>query len=225
MDGDRRIVDAHCNSCMQETRHFVLESKDQCFRKCDEQGNCVLEENLRWLFLECCGCQEICLSRLYSSSAEPEPQVDYFPPIASRAMPKWMTRSLPMLFYSDGMYYFLLREIYSSISAGSFRLTVLGARAVLEAVFNDKVGDIDGFGKKLKEMQQRGFVSQQEADFLDAALDAGHAVMHRGFVPKAEDANKVMDIVEHLMESVYSLQIAGKKLRDVVPPRKIPDKK
>jgi len=96
----------------------------------------------------------------------------------------------------------------------------MGARAVVDMVILNKIGDAGSFQHKLQEMQERGFVARQSREFLAAALEAGSAAAHRGFEPKEEELAHVMDIVENLLQAVYVLQDAAAELRKATPPRR-----
>lgn len=68
-------------------------------------------------------------------------------------------------------------------------------------------------------LQQKGFLSIIQKDILLAALETGHAVTHRGFYPKKDTVEQVMDVVENLLQH-YALEEVMKDLRKVTPLRK-----
>jgi hypothetical protein len=110
-------------------------------------------------------------------------------------------------------------EIYTALAADSRRLATMGARTIIDMVLVDKVGDIGTFGKKLEELEKSGFIARQGREYLAAALDTGNAAAHRGHKPTAEQLNHVMDIVEHVLQSVYVLEDAAAELRKTTPPK------
>ena len=95
----------------------------------------------------------------------------------------------------------------------------MGARTVVDLVILDKVGDVGSFGEKLAALENQGYVGRRNREFVSAALEAGSAAAHRGVAPDIADLNRVMDIVESLLESVYVLKDAADQLRQVTPPR------
>jgi len=113
----------------------------------------------------------------------------------------------------------LMEEVYTALQANSKRLALMGARALVDDFMNDKVGDIGGFNQKLEELEKQGLISKANRCFLDAALEAGHAVIHRGFNPKKETVEQVMDIVENLLQT-YVLDEAADDLKKSTPERK-----
>jgi len=84
----------------------------------------------------------------------------------------------------------------------------------------DKVGDAGTFAQKLAQLEDAGFVGRRDRKFLDAALDAGSAAAHRGYQPKKEHLDHVMDIVENLLQAVYILEEAADELKESTPARK-----
>jgi chloramphenicol 3-O-phosphotransferase len=96
----------------------------------------------------------------------------------------------------------------------------MGIRALLEQVMIMQVGDIGGFDKKLDAFQERGFISSIQRHAMRATLDVGDAAVHRAFVPKFEDLNTCLDIVEGVMSVIYSHREEAERISAAVPPRK-----
>lgn len=113
----------------------------------------------------------------------------------------------------------LLAEIYNSLDADTSALPLMGARALLDMVFVDKIGDVRSFPEKLKKLESQGFISQRNREILDAALDAGSAAAHRGYAPKRADVHAVMDIVENLLQAIYVLDKAAVEIKKSTPAR------
>ena len=96
---------------------------------------------------------------------------------------------------------------------------MMGARALIDMVMVDQVGDSGSFGQNLKQLHDGGFVSVRNREFLDAAFDAGSAAAHRGHTPDVYEVNAVMDIVENLLHSFYVLPRMAQNLKAITPPR------
>lgn len=164
--------------------------------------------------LQCCGCDDVCVRRQRHDDApeDSEPQVYFYPPRLSRRRPKWFS-ALPLDLVA------LLDEVYSALAADSRRLALMGARAVIDMVLVEKVGDKGTFPDKLDALESRGFIEAGNRDQLAAAIDAGHAAAHRGYEPSADDIGHVLDIVESLLQSAYVLDDAARGLRQHTPRR------
>lgn len=114
----------------------------------------------------------------------------------------------------------LLDEVYGALSANMRALPSMGLRAVIDTLCVDLVGDIGGFGEKLKRLQDKGHIGDRERAILEIAVDVGSASAHRGHNPSKEDLNILLDIVEHLLRGIYVLHPASEKLKAATPPRK-----
>ena len=163
--------------------------------------------------LECCGCEVVCLRHTHVWSEDPEPEITYYPPPVSRAMPQWRHK-LPAKLNS------LVGEIYTALHADSRRLALMGARTAIDIVLLEKVGDRGSFEQKLVALEKQGFVGQRSRQILEAALDAGSAAAHRGYLPEKEHLASVMDIVENILQAVYVLEGAAAELRKTTPRRR-----
>ena len=203
----------HCNECRRKTDHRLLKTikGDSGSELIDEEGSSIWWETTFDL-LQCCGCREAVLRRTYEFSEWDYADVRYFPPRVSRHPPKWVY-DLP------GDLRLLLEEVYRALDANNHQLPMMGARTLVDMVIVEKVGDVGGFAKKLKELEKAGFVSSKHREVLEAALDAGSAAAHRGYAATPDVVNIVMDIVENLLQAVYVLQGAAQKLRKSTPPR------
>lgn len=207
--GDQEITKAFCNHCKQRTKHFVVAS---CLKR-DEvpEDNTIYWED-RYDMLECCGCGTASLKHQSLFSEEPEIEINYYPPRIARSLPRWRW-TLPQQIGG------ILNEVYAALQADCRTLALMGARAIMDLVIIDKVGDVGTFAQKLEELERQGFVGTQNRLFLAAALDAGNAATHRGYTPESEDINHVMDIIENLLQAVYALERAAQRLKRSTPPR------
>jgi len=213
--GDKRKANTlervHCNQCRSKTQHRrVATAKDEGSDWSEHVGD--ISWRTTFEMLQCCGCGEAVLRRTHEWSEDPDPDVRYFPPPVSRHAPKWSWR-LPAQQKA------VLAEVYRSLDADNRSLPIMGARTLVDLLMMEKVGDIGSFKHKLKELHVGGFVSTQNAEVLEAALDAGNAAAHRGHAPSAPDVNAVMDIVENLLQAVYVLPGTAQKLKKSTPPR------
>jgi len=83
----------------------------------------------------------------------------------------------------------------------------------------NKVGDCGSFNQNLDAMEKQNYISRNNKEYLATALDAGSAAIHRGHRPDEDDLNRVMDIVENFLHSIYVLGGHAKQLKANTPPR------
>jgi Domain of unknown function (DUF4145) len=204
-----------CNECHKDTLHDLLkEVSDTIESDVDIGGGelyTVWEETTNQMF-ECRGCKSVVLRRTSNYSEYDANEVRYFPPPIARLKPKWFDE-LP----SDLQK--LLSEIYRSLDADTRALPMMGARAVLDRVIVDTIGDAGSFEQKLKKLEEERHISAKGREILDAALDAGNAAAHRGYAPTVKHVHSVMDIVENLVHSTYVLEGVAKEIKKDTPPR------
>lgn len=209
-----RIEIVHCNSCGAETRHSVIAERIQHGSETiDEELGIDISWRTRWTMLECCGCEEVCLRRAFwfsESALYGEEKLQFFPPPTARRPPRWFDQ----LGQEEQQ---LLEEVYVAVQADSRRLSMMGARAVVDIVMN-REGDQGDFGSGLNALEVRGLIGARQREVLKAALDVGHAAAHRGHRPSREDVETVIDIVEHLLQAEL-LGPAAADLRTRTPPR------
>jgi len=209
---ENSIIKIHCNTCGRETKHSLLTSRMTPDEEFIENYGPIHWED-KYEMLECCGCESVMMRHTNWFSETNEVTIDLFPPAVSRRIPKWKNK-LPRSIVG------LLDEIYTTLHSDGRRLAIMGTRAIIDMVILDKVGDIGTFREKLKALEDQGFIGAKNRKFLAAALEAGHAAVHRGHIPKQEEVSNVMDIVENLLEAVYVLEEAAEKLTKTTPPRK-----
>lgn len=191
---------AHCSNCGSETNHFRIAARSHTVSEpSDDQYEVSWTTNYN--MLECCGCGSAHLERLFWCSEwdHGDYEKHRFPPELSRRPPKWhgqLTEEEKSLF----------QEVYTALHADSRRLAVMGTRALLDIFMTRQVGDIGGFEAKLNALEKKGRISSNDKSTLQAALDAGHAVTHRGHCPSVQEVNYVIDIIENCSRAMCLLQ-------------------
>lgn len=113
----------------------------------------------------------------------------------------------------------LLNEIYVAVQNNLRNLALMGVRSLLEKIMIAKVGDKGSFFNNLEAFSAQGFVSQKQKENLSIILEAGHAAIHRKFNPIKNEIITVLDITEHIIESVYLHQSKIDQLKKRVPQR------
>ena len=95
-----------------------------------------------------------------------------------------------------------LKEIYSAVQNDSRRLAVMGIRSLLETVMIEKVGDSGSIGTNVKNFIAEGYIAQKNEETFRLQVEAGHAGMHRNYVPTKEELDVLLNITESLIETV-----------------------
>lgn len=98
----------------------------------------------------------------------------------------------------------LLREVKDADAHGYKRLAAMGIRAVIDR-WGDLVAgqDLGTFAKKLSVLVAKKAISEWQRGHLDAIVELGHAAMHRGHEPSAEDVATSLGILERALIAHY----------------------
>jgi hypothetical protein len=208
-------IKAHCNTCGGDRNHDVLHTEQTRWDN-DEQG---IYGSDQYATLKCCGCDGIKLRHMSHFSEDDEPKVYYFPPAIFRQIPEWFTWLSIELKREDEFVEELLNEIYVALQNNLPRLATMGVRALLEQIMISKVSDQGSFSKNLTKFEELGHVSKFQRERLATILDAGHAAIHRAYAPEVRDVVTLLDITEHIVESVFLHESKIEELKKKVPVR------
>jgi Domain of unknown function (DUF4145) len=201
--------------CAGERNHVVLHSVHTEWgdKRTNEYGSDSYET------LQCAGCDSIKLRHTEIFSGHPHKTVTYFPAATFRRHPEWFVDLMLELPANDNYTLELLNEIYVAMQHNLLRVAAMGVRALLESIMIYKVGDQGSFKKNIAQFEAQGFVSKIQGSRLSSILDAGSATVHRNYSPAREDVVTLIDIAEHVIESVFIHEIKVHALNSRVPKR------
>jgi Domain of unknown function (DUF4145) len=211
----KNTTKAHCNSCGKYRNHEILHSELTSWADSDYD----VSGNDSYETLKCCGCELIKLRHTSWNSEERESSVYYFPPEIFRRNPDWFSDLWRELNGEHEFVEDLLKEIYIALQNNLPSLATMGIRALLEQIMISKSGDHGTFAKNIAEFERLGHVSKLQRERLEAILEAGHAAIHRAYKPKIKDVITLLDITEHIVESVFLHEAQIEALKKRVPAR------
>ena len=206
---------AHCNTCGGDRNHEVLHKASSSWES--EDG--YVSGGNSYETIQCRGCDRIHLRHTSWFSEDDEPNITYFPPPILRKPPEWFDGlwidiGAEYKFISD-----LLQEVYIATQNDLPRLAAMGVRALLEQIMISRVGDLGSFQAHLKAFESQGFVTANQRRQLEAILEAGHAAAHRAYKPGSTSLLTLLDLTEHIIESVFLHEDRIAHLRQRVPRR------
>lgn len=156
----KELTRLFCNQCHGETLHDKLkEVQNHITYDSRFDDDPTWEETINQLF-ECRGCRSITLRYEYRYSEYDDGEVRFFPPRVSRIKPRWFRMIPPDLQK-------LMSEIYSSLDANNLALPMMGARAVLDLVIVDIIGDAGSFAAKLEKLHKEQHITAAERTILE----------------------------------------------------------
>jgi hypothetical protein len=206
---------AHCNQCGGERNHETLHSETTRWN--DETH--PISGSDTYETLKCSGCENIKLRHTSWFSEDDKPTVHYFPPAIFRRNPEWFSDLWLDMPDDDSFVESLLKEIYIALQNNQPCLAAMGVRSLIEKVMISKTGDKGNFNKNITEFENLGYVSRIQRERVEAILEAGHATIHRTFEPSKKDVITLVDIAEHIIETVYLHEKKIDELKKRVPPR------
>lgn len=208
------IAKAHCNLCSHETKHAIL----QTARK--DRSKDGMEDVVDYQMLQCLGCDSVKLREGWSALGCGEVMVSYWPPANStRRLPPWLSEWATGARGAAGASILVFLEIYAALHNGQPHLAAMGVRSLLEHIMVSSVGDLGSFGSNLAAFAEAGHVSPKQKERLVTILEVGHATIHRGYTPTNEDLAASLDILEHIIASLYVHDGAVSAAKARVPPR------
>jgi hypothetical protein len=183
------------------------------------------------LILQCCGCDELFFRRDYwfsewetigqnPQTGEPErqggTQTTYWPAPVHRKPPEWLNE----ITMHDRTLAAILAETYTALNNDLRILAAIGARTTFDRA--SELLEVDPaltFDRKLDRLVALGKVSTTERETLQTLVDAGNAAAHRAWVPKPQELETMMVILEALLHRAFILGDGIQKLRAAVPLR------
>ncbi len=214
---------SQCNSCHAQTLHNVLfEKKDRGSEQIDEDFS--IEWGVTWRVIQCRGCESVSMKRAaWNSEAtdehgRPEIEVTYFPPRIFRDFPAWLRNDIFAAPCPDEVEE-LMKELYIALQNDCNAASTMLMRAIFEHTMIDKAGDHGTFTRNLSKFEELGFIGKKHAEVVASMLEAGHASIHRAFIPKKSDIVTLVDILEGVLEVVYVQVPKAAELKNRIPPK------
>jgi hypothetical protein len=109
----------------------------------------------------------------------------FLPPRIFRPKPRWMSE-MEYIFGCPEQIQSLLNETYVCLQNDCRSSAAMCVRAIFEAVMIDKIGDQGTFAANIHEFEKQGYISKKQKEIIEPVLEAGHASIHRAFIPKTE---------------------------------------
>jgi hypothetical protein len=216
------IIRTHCNSCEKEINHQVL--MDYC-----ESGTVVLNSDFDFIhgkidytadfrddyqIVKCLGCDTVSYRSFkyfseYRDIENDGTREERFP--ASKRRGEKTFKYLPSILTQ------IYKETVTTYNSGGFILCAAGIRAILEGICKDK-GIIKGsLSKKIGNMHEKGFVGQQHEHILHKLRFLGNDALHELQAPTRNEIDAALDIIEHIIETVYEIERKASVLKRKKP--------
>lgn len=216
-NGDLEIGDvirSDCRKCNSKTRHLIKGLV------VDKRNNPWENERDTWAVVQCQGC----LTNSFHHRNEDFEQVyeDFegdlqhvisdtsYPSVIQNHRPLSATHHLPDLINT------IYQQTVKALSQHAYVLASIGLRATIEAVCNSL--DVSGTNlqKRIDSLFKAGYVSNGDKKRLHAIRFLGNDAAHEIKQPKRTEILVALEIVEHLLNTVFILESRAKGLETVV---------
>jgi len=107
----------------------------------------------------------------------------------------------------------IYKEMHSALCSGNYILTGIGIRALLEAIVNNKKANGVNLAEKISNLVKLGLITLDGADILHAIRLLGNKAAHEVVANSLSELNAAVDVVEHLIASVYLIPQKAKLLK------------
>lgn len=200
---DLVILKNYCNECDKNTNHTVLAQHD--WRSDPDDYSHAQYHKL----VKCLGCDNVSL-RIEDHDIESAYQTDHNEwevPITTKSYPKKLQNHKK--FDNDYLIPKLVRNIYNEVlltlQEDAKILSSLGLRACIESVCNHLEIVGGNLAIRINKLATVGYISKKDAERLHAIRFMGNDSAHEIKAPKEASLKIALEIVEHLLKSVFIL--------------------
>ena len=214
-DKEKHLYKIHCEECLNTTLHKALFSIGLT-----EQS----EYFLCWTdfqIIQCQGCHSISFRKNYQNPEDVGHYIDsndeyheeliehvtIYPP---RMLGRKQIEDTWLLPPNIANIY---KETCSAISNDMAILSGIGMRALIEAICKEKNSTGKNLEKKIDYLVENGIITQDGADILHTVRDIGNESAHQIKQQDKDTINIAMDIVEHILKSVYILPKIAERIK------------
>ncbi len=183
------------------------------------------------MILECCGCERIYFRRDYWFSEwetigtdpisggpilEGGVETVYWPSPVVRQRPNWLEK----IGASEHDLGLLLNEMYTALDNDLRVLAAIAGRTAFDRASQLLGVDREiGFKEKLDRLRTAGKIGVHEEEILQVLVDAGSAAAHRGWRPRVDELNTMVDVVESFLHRSFVVGDGIERLKAAVPAR------
>ena len=196
-------IKSYCRDCCKKTNHTVLSEHTESHR---EEYNC----NISYQILQCLGCDTKSFRQVFYDLEAAYPTYDdlWEVPEDVTVYPKAVEghKEIQNLWELPDIVKTIYSEVLIALREDSKVLAGLGLRAAVEAVCNDLQIPGRYLEVRINKLASSGYISKNDADRLHGIRFMGNDAAHDIKTPKGTALSVALQIVEHLIASVYILE-------------------
>lgn len=197
-----REVKSNCRSCAQITKHALLHEVVK------EGDYDYYAEKYLWQTLECMGCETVGFRMVHVDMEDTD---DEGKPTATKTYHRYpgalvSHKELEYLWAVPDLIRKVYKETVSAYAVGSKVIAGMGLRATIEAICNHLNVSGRTLDKRIDSLHKSGTISSSDKKRLHAIRFLGNDAAHEIREPASHDLRVALEIVEHLIKSVFILE-------------------
>ena len=196
-------IKSHCRVCEGNTQHDVLCEHKESYR---EEYSC----DFQYQVIRCKGCLEVSFRKVFADveGAFPIGEDSWDVPTEITVFPKFVKghshfsdiNEVPPIVRT------VYQEVLLAVQEDAKVLAGLGLRGTVEAVCNEQGIAGKSLDVRINKLVSAGLISKNDADRLHAIRFMGNDAAHDIKAPSRNAISVALDIVEHMIKSVYILE-------------------
>lgn len=198
-----KYIKSYCRDCCKNTNHNVLSEHTDAYR---EEYSC----DISYQILQCLGCDTKSFRNVFYDleAAYPTDENNWEVPEEVTVYPKAVEghKEIKNLWDLPDIVRTIYSEVLTALRENSKVLAGLGLRAVVEAVCNDLTIPGRNLEVRINKLVSSGYISKNDAERLHGIRFMGNDAAHDIKTPKSTTLSVALQIVEHLIASVYILE-------------------
>jgi len=212
------MLKVFCNRCRVHTSHEVLFNHKDTYTPDNTPGMQIDFAECHSEVLKCCGCGAVTFCETWVTSEDWNPDTKEMEPQRTVYPPRCEDFAGKSFVLAPQVISKIYDEVIGSYNAGYYTLCAAGVRALVEAVCEDQgiakglITSDDGKVKlqstlegKIAGMAQAGLLTPGHARALHELRWLGNIALHQLARPSRESLKTAVAILEHTLESIYSL--------------------
>jgi len=209
-----KTIWSDCRACGRSTRHEVL------FQHEEESDPDIYHDKETWQVVRCLGCTTTGfrhrhddfenVSEDHDGNLRHEIEITAYPRVIRNH------KKLGSLYFVPSVIRRAYTQTLSAYSEHAFVLASIGLRATIEAVCNHLKLSGSSLEKRIDQLFKGGFVSNGDKKLLHAIRFLGNDAAHEIKEPQESELRVALEIVEHLLNSVFILERKAKSLETVL---------
>lgn len=214
MTSKNEAVYSDCRVCCRATRHDILASHEQL------ENPEEYHESYLWQVVQCRGCETFGF-RLQNDDYEQislDADGDAHHTITVTTFPRALRNHVGLsgIYWVPNLIAKVYRQTLSAYGERAYVLASIGLRATIEAVCNHLKISGANLEKRIDQLFKGGYVSNEDKKRLHAIRFLGNDAAHEVKEPAEADLRVALEIVEHLLNSVFILTRKAKSLQTII---------